>query len=203
VSRNAPLDRYIAEDFGAMSASAKNGAKLFVGKAACNACHTGPTFTDNLFHNTGVEQAAPVAGAPQAVVDELAKGDDGRFLDVTKVLSSPFKGDGEYTDDAAAGAEKLAGVAQDEADKGKFRTKGLRQVAESSTYQHNGSLVTLEEVVHFYNVGGAASGFSGTKDPKIKPLNLTSEEEADLVAFLKTLTGDPVPAALGEDTSAP
>jgi cytochrome c peroxidase len=194
VSRNAPLDRYLAEDFGAITESAKKGLKLFVGKAACNACHSGPTFTDNLFHNTGIAQNVGIPEVPDV--------DEGRFTDISKVLSSAYNGVGDYSDDQTAGAAKLDGLMPEEADKGKFRTKALREVSETGVFQHNGSLTTLEEVVHLYNLGGAESGFSGTKDPKIKPLNLTSEEEADLVAFLKTLTGDPVPAALGEDTSA-
>jgi len=67
---------------------------------------------------------------------------------------------------------------------------------------HNGSLKTLEEVVHLYNLGGGASGFEGTKDPLIVPLHLTPTDETDLVAFLESLTGDPVPPALAADTSA-
>ena len=57
-------------------------------------------------------------------------------------------------------------------------------------------------MVHFYNLGGGDGGFAGTKDPLIGPLNLSADEEANLVEFLKSLTGDPPPAALGVDTSA-
>jgi cytochrome c peroxidase len=56
-------------------------------------------------------------------------------------------------------------------------------------------------VVAFYNEGGDASGFAGTKDRRMRPLDLTPGEIDDLVAFLETLTGDPIPAALLEDTS--
>lgn len=54
----------------------------------------------------------------------------------------------------------------------------------------------------FY-IGGAASGYSGVKDPKLVPLNLSTAEEADLVELLKALTGEPIPTALRMDTSAP
>jgi len=87
--------------------------------------------------------------------------------------------------------------------KGKFRTTSLRHIEKTGAYSHNGSLATLEDVVHFYNVGGGATGDAGVKDPKMMPLNLTTSEEMDLVELLRSLTGDPPPASLGTDTSAP
>lgn len=60
VSRNAPFDRFMEGDKGAMSASAQRGMKLFTGKARCAMCHNGPNFTDNLFHNLGAPQAGPL-----------------------------------------------------------------------------------------------------------------------------------------------
>ena len=62
---------------------------------------------------------------------------------------------------------------------------------------HNGYYRTLEEVVWHYNVGGTASG-SGQFDKtparavQVKPLGLREDEQADLVEFLKTLTGAPL-----------
>ena len=61
---------------------------------------------------------------------------------------------------------------------------------------HTGQFKTLREMVEFYNDGGHPDGFVGTKDPLIVPLNLTESEIDDLVAFLGTLTGEQVPAAL-------
>jgi len=87
-------------------------------------------------------------------------------------------------------------VTQDEALRGAFRTKGLRNVAETAPYLHTGHLRTLTEVVELYNQGGAEQGFAGAKDAKIVPLNLTAEEVADLAAFLETLTGQPIPEHL-------
>jgi cytochrome c peroxidase len=72
-----------------------------------------------------------------------------------------------------------------ESDRGKFKTPTLRNIELTAPYMHNGSMSSLEEVVSFYNNGG---GTRLTKDTRIKPLNLTKEEEAELVAFLKTLT---------------
>lgn len=54
LSGNAPYDAYMAGDKSALSESAERGLKLYTGKAHCSACHTGPSFTDNGFHNLGV-----------------------------------------------------------------------------------------------------------------------------------------------------
>jgi cytochrome c peroxidase len=54
VSGNAPYDRHVAGISGSIGASAQRGLTLFTGSAGCNRCHTGPLFTDDEFHNTGV-----------------------------------------------------------------------------------------------------------------------------------------------------
>jgi cytochrome c peroxidase len=54
LSGDAPFDRSKAGDESALSESAQRGMKLFFGKAQCSACHVGPNFTDNAFHNVGV-----------------------------------------------------------------------------------------------------------------------------------------------------
>ena len=54
LSGNAPLDRYLNGDREALSEEARQGLNLFRGKANCSACHVGPNFTDERFHNTGV-----------------------------------------------------------------------------------------------------------------------------------------------------
>ncbi len=51
---NAPVDRYLSGERGALSEQARRGLALFRGKANCAACHLGPNFTDEHFHNTGV-----------------------------------------------------------------------------------------------------------------------------------------------------
>jgi cytochrome c peroxidase len=192
ISRNAPLDRYIAGDHGALTEEQKNGLRLFIGKAACIDCHRGPTLSDQDFHNTGVAQ---VGGT-------VPRADTGRFDDLTRALTNPFLGTGMFSDDAAAGAAKLEGISATEDLKGTFRTPSLRHVANTAPYMHTGALATLEDVVRFYNVGGGDSGI-GTKHPALVQLFLTDDEEADLVAFLHALTGEPVPVERTVDTSKP
>lgn len=77
------------------------------------------------------------------------------------------------------------------ADNGKFLTPTLRNIALTAPYMHDGRFSTLEEVVEHYNSGGVPSE---TIDPLMKHvgtgLNLTAQEKADLVAFLRTMTDE-------------
>lgn len=84
--------------------------------------------------------------------------------------------------------------------RGQFRTPTLRNVAVTAPYMHAGQLATLDAVVAFYNAGGG--NVDGVvKDPAMKPLGLTREQQADLVAFMQTLTDTAVPAALRANTA--
>ncbi len=68
-----------------------------------------------------------------------------------------------------------------------FKTPGLREISRRAPYMHDGSLLTLEAVVDHYDSGGVDRD---SRSDSIKPLGLTAQEKADLVAFLKTLTGE-------------
>ncbi|HKQ85200.1 MAG TPA: cytochrome c peroxidase [Candidatus Acidoferrales bacterium] len=54
LSGNSPYDRYVSGDPTALTAGQQRGLELFRGKANCIACHSGPNFTDEKFHNTGI-----------------------------------------------------------------------------------------------------------------------------------------------------
>jgi cytochrome c peroxidase len=83
----------------------------------------------------------------------------------------------------------LAGVTGNTSDMGKFLTPTLRNIALTAPYMHDGRFATLEEVVEHYNSGGKPSA---TVDPLMKHvgtgLNLSVQDKADLVSFLKTFT---------------
>lgn len=79
-------------------------------------------------------------------------------------------------------------VTRQESDKGAFKTPTLRSIAETAPYMHDGAFKTLEEVVDFLDQGGGANQHLS---PLVKKLGLTAEEKADLVAFLKALSGEP------------
>ena len=74
-----------------------------------------------------------------------------------------------------------------EGHKGAFKTPTLREIASTAPYMHDGSEKTLEEVVAFYKKGGHKNKWLSTK---IKPLNLTKQDQQDLVEFLKALSGE-------------
>ena len=141
IASNTPFDRYATGDATAMGPEAIRGMQLFVGKANCIACHSGPNFTDDSFHNLGTKDQ-----------------------DVGRAAIEP-------------------GVTAERA----FKTPGLRNVALSGPYLHDGSEASLEAVIRFYNRGGDAP----TPDPLVKPLGLSEVEVSELVAFLGALT-DPV-----------
>jgi cytochrome c peroxidase len=78
-------------------------------------------------------------------------------------------------------------VTGDPDDRWSFRTPSLRNVALTAPYMHDGSLATLEAVVAFYNAGGTPNPLLS---PLVRPLELSESEQADLVAFLRALTGE-------------
>ena len=83
-----------------------------------------------------------------------------------------------------------ATVTQHDADTGAFKTPTLRDVARRGPYMHDGSLATLEQVMDLYVQGGHANPWLS---PKSRRLDLTAAECADLVTFLKALTGEVAP----------
>ena len=185
VARDAPFDRFAAGDEDAISPAAKRGFQLFL--RHCESCHRGPHFQDDSFHAIGIHQFG--AHVPET--------DLGRFTDVVPLLASRFNTAGPHSD----GPSRLGGLAQDPAQRGQFRTPSLRNVEVTAPYMHAGQLATLEAVVAFYNIGGGAAIEGVTKSSEMKRLDLSAEEQADLVAFMKTLTDTRVPAELLVDTS--
>lgn len=77
-------------------------------------------------------------------------------------------------------------VTRAQQDKGAFKTPTLRSVVETAPYMHDGVFKTLEEVIDFLDAGG---GSNPNLSPLMKPLGLSSEEKADVLEFLKALTG--------------
>ena len=76
-------------------------------------------------------------------------------------------------------------ISQFDAHRGAFKTPTLYNVELTGPYMHDGSLATLDEVVEFYDQGG---GPDKGRSPLMRKLNLTDQEKADLVEFLKALT---------------
>ncbi len=77
--------------------------------------------------------------------------------------------------------------------KGAFKTPTLRDVALTAPYMRNGAYKTLEAVVEHYDRGGDVKD---NLSPNMKALSLNAQEKADLVEFMKSLTGAPAPVAI-------
>lgn len=148
------------------------GLRLFIGKANCATCHTGPLLTDQAFHNTGVPARA--GHAP----------DRGRADGVRQVLADEFNCRSRYSDAQDACAELEFAVTTGDALVGAMKTPSLRNVAARAPYMHAGQLATLEAVMDHYD--RAPSAPVGTSE--LKPLALNRAERRQLVAFLGTLT---------------
>lgn len=81
-----------------------------------------------------------------------------------------------------------AAVSKDPADSGKFKTPSLYNSASFAFFMHDGAFSTLKQVVEHYNKGGDPK--NAKQDPLIMPLKLTDAEQADLIAFLESLTDE-------------
>jgi cytochrome c peroxidase len=177
-SVKAPIDRFLAGDQSAISDSAKRGWELFNGKARCNNCHghveAFPFFTDDLFHNIGVG----VKGFDFAAIAR-------RVADVDPNDTSAI--DELALQDAEASALGRWLVTRQRKDIGAFKTSGLRNIALTAPYFHDGSARTLEDVMEIYDQGGEPNPFL---DGGMRPLGLTAQEKADLVELMKTFTSE-------------
>jgi cytochrome c peroxidase len=138
----------------------------------CSHCHNGFNFSQFVTHES-------------AAIDDRAFHNTGLY----------------YLDDAQAQAFDfgLQRVTKSDADRYKFKAPTLRNVDRTAPYMHDGSIATLEEVIEFYSAGGrvvAEGPFRGDgrrnpgKSPFMKGFELTAEEKADLLAFLRALTDE-------------
>lgn len=177
---NSPFDRFIADNKTAISASAQRGWELFQGKARCITCHefnaAYPFFTDNKFHNIGVamKEVNFEALARRAAVE----------TDVARLAHEPGAAElGRYL------------VTKQPKDIGAFKTPGLRDIAGTAPYMHDGSEPSLDSVIDFYDKGGVPNP---NLDGGMRPLGLAEQEKKDLVEFLKALSSDDLPRLVKE-----
>jgi cytochrome c peroxidase len=157
--------------------AAQRGLRIFVGRGNCGACHAGANFSNGEFHDTGV----PVLVASVVV-------DPGRHGGIRKLQANPFNLLGPHNDDASRkSAAKTRQISLEHRNFGEFKVPGLRNVALTAPYMHNGSLATLADVVwHYSEISPDRPHSDG--EILLKPLHLNSAEASDLVAFLESLT---------------
>ncbi|HET8892098.1 MAG TPA: cytochrome c peroxidase [Candidatus Angelobacter sp.] len=189
VSRNAPFDRYVAGQRDAISRDAKMGLKLFIGKAGCVRCHNGPLLSDDDFHVIGLKIDATFS--PHADPTEKGRAANQALICDRTVADGDFNVNGHFSDDPATA--RNGDFCRQTIPVGLWRTKGLRQVAETAPYFRDGQAATLDDVIEFYDRGGDPEGTFLGGPKQIQPLHLSAVEKRQLKEFLKTLTGEPVP----------
>src|SRR5262249_34220139 len=148
-------------------------------KAACNECHTGPTLTDNKFHNVGAPALGFFPGTTMAVPPNRGRAGvmQAILTNLASVQANPdavvYDGAGRYSDNRDLGMQRLLEVQQEDQDhcvtrnpmtmactqydetlEGAFRTMSLLNVAMTAPYFHSGTVMSLEDVVWQYNNGG-------------------------------------------------
>jgi cytochrome c peroxidase len=165
-SFNSEFDQYVRGERKTISPKVKDGFNLFMGKANCGTCHYAPLFSGlvpSLYH----ENESEVLGVLENPVQRKVDGDMGR------AANKVFHEDLPIYNRA-------------------FKTVGVRNVALTAPYFHNGAYTSLEQVIDFYDQGGAAGIGLGNELPNqtLAPdsLHLSKYEKSALIAFLHSLT---------------
>jgi cytochrome c peroxidase len=170
------FDQWMAGDASAFSEAEQRGALLFVGKAKCIDCHSGPFFSDQKFHNVGLKPAVVAT----VFIDA---NDRGAGLGFTQLQTDPLNSEGVYSDGSDGRVPATVGPEME----GAFRTPMLRCSKSRPSFMHTAQLRKIADVVSFFDRGGDIGGYPGTSE--IQPLGLTADERADLVAFVESLDG--------------
>ncbi|HUA09970.1 MAG TPA: cytochrome c peroxidase [Candidatus Acidoferrales bacterium] len=202
VGSTSPFDHYVAAlraddvaEEDVIAPAAKRGLKIFVSTGNCELCHAGPDFSDGQFHNIGL----PLLPGEAA--------DTGRAAGIRLVRDNPFNAAGRFSDDRSGqGAQQLEFLSPPASQLGAFKTPSLRNVAAIAPYMHDGRFATLAQVLDFYARGKAASRgrLVGVREQTTNLIpHLTAAQQSDLIAFLRTLTNAPLPAALLHQPATP
>lgn len=195
LATGAPFDAYVEglrtgdeTLLDRLTPEAKRGLRLFVFELGCAHCHAGPLFTDGQFHNIGLP-AHPRIPA-----------DVGRFEGAREALTSELNARSPFSDDPEGPrARRLDRLDPGPADRGRFKTPSLRNVALTGPYGRDGRFDTLADLVRF-KLTLAEPPAVGERDPLLEPREHDEADITALVAFLEALTGAPLPEAL---TTAP
>lgn len=165
---NSRFDQHMRGAGQHLSDQEVKGFNLFMGKAKCGTCHFMP-----LFNGT----AAPNFSNTEAEVLGVLQNPK-----ATHPTLDPDLGRYEH-----GKLEELRFA---------FKTPTLRNISKTAPYMHNGAYNTLEEVMDFYNKGGAAGMGLQLENQTLPPdpLNLTTDETQAIIAFLHSLTDEEKPA---------
>jgi cytochrome c peroxidase len=169
VSKNPPLDRYLKGDQKTLSAEAKKGYELFIGKGKCAECHNGVGLSDNKFYALYVPENLEQEKDPRVAATRRFVAKVYHYEDFRNLTEDP----GRYL------------ITKDKKDWKAFKTPTVWEISKTGPYMHNGIFQTLDEVIEFFDQGG------GKGNTALKPLNLSAEEKRQLKTFLvEALTGE-------------
>lgn len=195
VAAGSPFDQWRAGDADALTAQARRGFALFTGTAGCASCHlvgaNTASFTDGLFHDNGFgfrrerERQAPPATTRVQVAPGIVHVVPMDLVRSVGLEREPDLGRYEAT--------------LDPADRWRFRTAPLRNIALTAPYMHDGALPDLRAVIDYYDAGGAPHP---EQDPRIRPLGLGEADKDALEAFLRGLTSPELPCLVAEARAA-
>ena len=183
VSDDARFDQFSDGNPQALTDLEQRGLNLFR-RNDCTDCHTGAEFTAASF-------ASIARGGAVGRVRNGVGPDTGFFRTGVR----PIAEDVGLGADNDLGAPMSLAVAQSSAPRqivnGIFKTPGLRNVEFTGPFFHNGGQATLEHVVDFYSRAGDFPG-DGNIGRGVRRFNLSPDDRAALVAFLKSLSDDRV-----------
>ncbi|GHA78431.1 cytochrome-c peroxidase [Pontibacter akesuensis] len=158
------FDKHMRDEQSQLTEQEIKGFNLFMGKAKCGTCHFMPVFNGT---------AAPAFTNTEAEVLGVLQDPDAAHPTLDP-------DEGRFTH-SGMGELRFA-----------FKTPTLRNISKTAPYMHNGAYETLEEVMDFYNKGGA-QGMGLQLDNQTlppDPLNLSEEETEAIIAFLQALTDE-------------
>ncbi|WP_242053557.1 cytochrome c peroxidase [Nostoc sp. FACHB-888] len=198
IANNTPYDRFLEGNTSALTVQQQRGKQLFEGKAACIFCHSGLELSSASVSNVKNQRLRASTSTPRTVSDTgyFNIGVRPTLEDIGVGGQDPFGNPLSESRVAALGKFPLLlgsspNITVNSSDKvvadGQFKTPGLRNIELTAPYFHNGSYLTLPQVVDFYNRGG-----DFRQEGILRPLGLSQTEKDDLVAFLKGLTDERV-----------
>jgi cytochrome c peroxidase len=193
IAGRAPFDIFAeglregdATKLEALSPAAQRGLRLFIGRANCRLCHSGPNFSDGEFHNIGMPDRRGGIGR-----------DSGRYAGLEHLAADPFNAAGPYSDHRSGeAAERTRATIRPPETWGQFKTPSLRNVTLTAPYMHQGQMTSLREVLSFYSTLEDAVQAGHHRESILVPLNLSEEETSDLIAFLESLADTTGPQEL-------
>lgn len=203
VSDNAPIDQYLSGNTNALTAQQQRGLTVFQNNF-CITCHAGSEFTAASVRNVQTNGRLTRSLAPGNPIEDtgffkigvtpeledLGIGAKDGQKPVSRSLSEAELAKEGTFQEVFGEAPNITPGANDTVESAAlFKAPGLRNIELTAPYMHNGGMLTLEQVVDFYNRG---AGDDNPNVPRLPALNLSDDDKKALVAFLKSLTDERV-----------